>query len=155
MIMVLFYKFKKDRLDDGSYVARPRILVELAGERGSILIPALIDSGSDTTVIPYGIAASVGLSTDGPKDKLYAYRESSEVVHSKAKITFLGKEQRQSVTLPAIPILVTLPRADSEEEEDIVLGLDGVFEAFDVTFKKAENKIILKPAIKNYFSRKR
>lgn len=153
--MVLIYKFKKDRLDDGSYVARPRILVELAGEHGSILIPALIDSGSDTTVIPYGIAASIGLPTDGFKDKLYAYRESSDVVRSKAKITFLGKEPRQSVILPVIPILITLPKESGEEEEDIVLGIDGVFEAFDVTFKKAENKIILKPAVKKYFSHKR
>ena len=141
--MVLIYKFKKERLEDGTYVARPRILVELSGPAGSVLITALIDSGSDTTVIPRVVAEDIGIPLDGQRDILYAYRESSDVVHSTAMITFLGKEPRQSVRLARIPVLITLTDGT---EEDIVLGLDGVFSAFDLHFKKAENKIILKHA---------
>lgn len=39
--MTLIYKFKKERLENGLYVSRPRILVELTGTQSSIVIPAL------------------------------------------------------------------------------------------------------------------
>ena len=146
--MALTYKFKKERLENGVYVARPKILVQLSGAIGSIRIPALIDSGCDTTVIPKSLAEAIGLSMSGNKNILYAYHEASEVIESSATITFLGKEPRQSVSLN-VPVLITIPKDDSDEEIDIVLGINGIFEMFDITFKKAVNKIILKQVRKN------
>jgi len=116
--MTLTYRFKKEKLESGSYVSRPRILVELGGKESTITIPALIDSGCDITVIPEGIARAIGLNIKGKKDKLYAYRESNEVVQSKATITFLGKEYRQSVKLNNVPVLIALSKEKEKEEED-------------------------------------
>ena len=82
--MTLKYKFKKEKLDDGTYAVRPRILVVLSGENTSIEIPALIGSGCDTSVIPEGIARAVGLDMTGEKNKVYAYRESSDVIETTA-----------------------------------------------------------------------
>jgi len=149
--MSLIYHFKKEKLESGAFVSRPRILVEISGSNGAIVVPALIDSGCDATVIPEGIAKAIGLSLDGEKDKLYAFREMNEVVRSRAAISFLGKEHRQSIKLPNVPVLVVVPKKGDKEEEDITIGIEGVFDAFDITFKKSQNKIILQKSVKHLF----
>ncbi len=145
--MALLYKFKKEKLENGIVVLRPRILVALKGEVTSIEVPALIDSGCDTTVIPEGIAKAIGLKIEGKKEKLYAYREATDVVESKATITFIGKANRESVTT-TIPVLVALSKNDEFDEIDITLGISGIFDVFDITFRKTENKIICTKATK-------
>lgn len=141
--MALIYKFKKEKLEKGTTVLRPRIYVLLNGKVAQIETPALVDSGADITVIPEGIAKAIGLKMDGAKSRLYGHRESSEVVHSEAEITFLSRAGRENVSLK-IPVLIVMKKENLEEESDIVLGVEGVFDAFDITFKKASNRIILK-----------
>jgi len=135
--MVLTYRFKKEKLDDGSYVSRPRILVDLQG----IEVTALIDSGCDVTVIPENLAKEIGLNLNGKRDKLYAFREATEVICTNANIKFLGRAERQNVLIN-IPVLIT--PADDVDTEGIVLGIRGVFDNFEINFKKARNQIIMK-----------
>lgn len=141
--MALMYKFKKEKLRDGSFVARPKIPVILHGNENSVMVTALIDSGCDVSVISEDLAKAVGLSLDGEKDKLFGFRESNEVTHSKANLTFVGKEQRENVRLDHLPVLITTS-SESSDEEGIVLGVQGVFDKFDIYFKKLKNQIILK-----------
>ncbi len=145
--MPLTYKFKKEKLEDGSYVSRPRILITLKGSKASIDIPALIDCGADTSVIPNKIAKAIGLSTQGEKTKIYTYLESTDVVRSKASFIFIGRAMRESVTLDNIPVLIDTSDRDDGEQE-IILGVDGIFDNFDITFKKSKNKIIFKRVLK-------
>lgn len=147
--MTLIYRFKKEKLEDGTFVSRPRILITLRGENCAIEVPALIDSGCDITVIPENIARVVGLNLNGKKEKLYAFRESSEAIRSKVKITFVGKAHRQNVTI-AVPVLVVLSKGD--DEEGMVLGVQGVFDAFEINFRKAGNQIMMKAVKEGLFS---
>ena len=124
-------------------MVRPRILVVLSGKDTSIEIPALIDSGCDTTVIPEGIARAVGLDMGGKKNKVYAYRESTDVIESNASLTLIGRANRESIKIK-IPVLIALSKKGIKDEEDITLGVNGIFDVFDITFKKSQNKIILK-----------
>lgn len=101
--MALHYKFKKEKLEDGTTVLRPRIYVLLNGKNLQIETPALIDSGADITVIPEGIATSIGLDLEGTKSKLYGHRESCDVIQSEAEITFLSRVRREDVTI-TIPV---------------------------------------------------
>ncbi len=144
--MTLIYKFKKEKLE-GGIAARPKIHVRLTGPNGSLKIVALIDSGSDVTVIPEGIARFLGLDMNGEKTKLQAYRESNDVVISKANIIFLGR-RGISENLNNVPVLISLKpdnlTDDFEEEDEMVLGVEKIFDEFEITFKKAHNKIILK-----------
>ena len=149
--MVLTYKFKKEKLDDGSDILRPKIFVELKGTNNSIQTIALIDSGSDVTVIPEIIARDIGLNFSGQKTKIYAYRESNDVIKSKTDISFLGRANRESVKLSNVPIFISLEK-DGTEEDDIILGIDGVFDAFDITFKKTQNRIFFKPQRKSLYN---
>lgn len=139
--MGLTYKFKKEQLEDGSFVSRPKILVILHGET-PIEVVALIDSGCDITVIPEDLAKAVGLNLKGPESSLYAFRESSKVINSKASITFMGKEKRQNVKVQ-IPILIVESKEGFSEDAGIVLGVEGIFDKFNIYFKKAKNQIIL------------
>lgn len=145
--MVLTYKFKKEKLEDGTFVRRPRILVALQGRFTSIEVPALIDSGCDITVIPEGIANAIGLKMNGKPTTLYAYREATDVVESSATLTLLGKANRESTTV-IIPILIARAKQGIIDDCDITLGVSGIFDYFDITFKKNENKIILQRAVK-------
>ncbi len=141
--MVLTYRFKKEKLENGRYVSRPKILVTLGGKNTSLLVSALIDSGSDITVIPQGMAQVLGLKMGSKKEKLCAYRESHDVVESSMNITFMGKQTRQAITLNRIPVLVVLSDKGKKEEEDITLGVSGIFDEFDIAFKKSQNRITL------------
>ena len=143
--MVLTYKFKREKLERGGYVQRPKILVTLQGSRRSVQLPALIDSGCDAVVVPQGVANLVGLKVEGEKNKLIGFREEHEVVVSSAMIILPGRVDRQSVSLQT-PVLVTLEEFGCLDDFDIVLGIAGFFDKFDVTFKKSRNRIILKQA---------
>lgn len=147
--MTLSYRFKKEKLKDGGYVSRPRIFIELSGIITSVQVPTLIDTGCDTTVIPEGLAKAIGLEFNGRTDKIYAFRESSEVIHSSASISFLGKEPRQNITVK-VPVLILLQNKENDLDEDVVLGIEGIFDIFDIIFKKSQNRIILKKVNKNF-----
>lgn len=143
--MSFVYKFRKVKLDSGAYISRPLIPVILSGIKDSLEIFALVDSGSDITVIPEGIADAIGLRKQGKKDKLYAYREENDVIESKADIKFEDRTFRHKKQLNSVPVLIALTKEGFEEESEIVLGTHGVFDAFDINFKKKQNKILLKP----------
>ncbi len=148
--MSLIYRFKKEKLESGQYVSRPRIFIVLEGENSSIEVPALIDSGCDVTVIPEGIAKALGLNLKGKRDKIYGFRESTNVIQSKANMAFMGKNPRDTARLSKIPVLVAV--AEKEDEEDVTLGIQGIFDYFDITFKKTQNQITLKRTqVRNLF----
>ncbi len=141
--MGLLYKFKREQLEAGQFVSRPRIPVILHGEN-SIEVVALIDSGCDITVIPEDLAKAVGLNLKGTESTLYGFRESNKVIQSKASLTFMGKEKRQNIKVQ-IPILIVESKEGFSEDAGIVLGVEGVFDKFNINFKKAKNQIMLSP----------
>ena len=140
--MTLVYRFKKEKIEN-RFVVRPKILVTLHGPITTLDVPALIDSGCDVSVIPESLAKAIGIEIKGNEHKLHAFRESSDVIETKTDITFVGKERRQSVTF-SIPLLVVLSKEGQEDEPELVLGIEGIFDHFDLTFQKNKNKIKLK-----------
>lgn len=58
---------------------------------------------------------------------------------------FLGREYRQSVMIK-LPVLIALYDPSYEEESEITLGINGIFDTFEINFKKKANKIIFKKA---------
>ena len=145
--MALIYRFKKEKLEDGTFVSRPRILVTLINNGKPVDVTALIDSGCDITVIPRGIAKYLGLDLTGKKTKLYGYTQSTDVIESNVNISFVGKAERQSVTLSNVLVLVP----SNDEEYDVILGVRDIFDEFDITFRKSGNKIILKKVSKSRY----
>ncbi|MCC7536909.1 MAG: aspartyl protease family protein [Deltaproteobacteria bacterium] len=142
--MGVVYRFRKERLQDGGTVARPKIPVRLSWDAATVDVVALIDSGCDVTVIPQSLAEAIGVSTTGTSQPLVGFREESAVVEAKVDITFLGRRERQETTLHHVPVLVVLRDDRFAEETEIVLGLAKVFDEFDITFRRSRNRIELK-----------
>ena len=113
----------------------------LHGENTAVEVAALIDSGCDITVIPEDLAKAVGLNIKGPESTLYAFSESNKVINSKASITFIGKQVRQNVKVQ-VPVLIVKSKDGYSDEEGIVLGVEGIFDKFNINFKKSKNQIL-------------
>jgi len=54
----------KSTLSPGGIVARPEISVKVMGPTGSVKLDALVDTGSDLTLIPLWIAGQIGVTID-------------------------------------------------------------------------------------------
>ena len=137
--MVLTYKFQKQELEDGSTILRPKIMVTLEGSKDKFPLIALLDTGCDTTILSESVATLIGLDQSGRRLKFYAYNESCDAIESQCIITLQGRQQREEVRLQ-VPVLIAL----GDQSEEVVLGLAGIFDQFNITFKRKENRITLK-----------
>lgn len=120
--------------DDGHFWI-PEYEVILQSEKKKIKQTALIDSGSDFTIIPYEIGKSLGFSDGIEEIRRKAYGVSGSFI-------FLEKElectiNKHKFNLPVAWLL-------TKDNEDIILGREIVFDLFDIEFKQADEKIIFK-----------
>jgi len=139
---MITYKFLKERVNNGTYVKRPKIKIELKGEKGSMTFFALLDSGTDVTIIPKTIADFLGIKYEtSQKEPFYGFsKEPFESTETTVTIKLLGKERRQDINLQNIPSLIAL----TGEEQEPVLGCKGIFEKLKITFVEAERIQITK-----------
>ncbi|MFC1723250.1 aspartyl protease family protein [Nanoarchaeota archaeon] len=135
--MKAVFRFKKEQLENGQYISRPIIPILLEGQ---YKVQALIDSGSDMTVIPQGLAEAVGLNIQGPEETIYGFKEAINVKESKASFQF--SSNRTLFNVNKIPVLIALE--DNPEETEITIGINGFFDMFDIRLQKSRNKIHLK-----------
>lgn len=131
---MLTYRFVSEQVQDGSFVRRPKINVALKGRTASMSFLALLDSGTDLTIIPRSIADFLGLEYDFKShERFYGFsKEPFQCAHSEVDIIFQGKIQRQEERLTRVPVLVAL----SGEEKEPILGCAKIFDAFKISFIK-------------------
>ncbi|HTY43692.1 MAG TPA: hypothetical protein VMC80_00410 [Patescibacteria group bacterium] len=134
--MVFFFKYKSVKLESGDVIYRPLIPLTLIGLNERLDIIAILDSGSDMSVIPKDVAEILGV-------RLLLDTELSGITKDKVKakqgnISISFGKGRENYNLQ-IPILIP-------EKEDIplVVGRIGFFDKFDITFSEKERKIIFK-----------
>jgi len=108
---------------------------EVNGRR--IIINALVDSGADTTVIPKDPAEVLNLKQT---DALETGGIGAKVHVRKTKLTFTlkGGHETYHLTVPALVL------QDSNNSTPLILGRNGFFENFHVTFKQDREEIVLK-----------
>ena len=133
--MALSYKFKKFKLEDGTYVKRPVVNIVVKNEDKSLDFWAILDSGSDLTTIPKAVADYLGLKAEGKEIEMVGYKGAGKVKQSRVTIIFKGKVQRQEEKLNNIPIAIM----QDPEEEDVIIGTSGVFEHFRITFNDTKS----------------
>lgn len=133
--MTLNYKFKKFKLEDGTYVKRPVVNIILKNDDKYLEFWAILDSGSDLTTIPKAVAEYLGISTEDKEIEMVGYKGAGKVKHGKVTITFKGKVQRQEETLANVPVAVM----QEPEEEDVIIGTSGVFEHFRIIFNDTKS----------------
>ena len=133
--MTLSYKFKKFRLEDGTYTKRPIVDIILKNDDKYLEFGAILDSGSDLTTIPKAVADYLGLKTEDREIEMMGYKGMGKVKESKVTIIFKGKAQRQEEILSNVPVAVM----QDPEEEDVILGTTGVFGCFQIVFNDNKN----------------
>ena len=133
--MTLIYKFKKFRLESGSYTKRPVVDVILRNDDKYLEFGAILDSGSDLTTIPKAVADYLGLKTDDKEIDMVGYKGTGKIKESKVTIIFKAKVRRQEETLSSVPVAIM----QDTDEEDVIIGTIGVFEHFKILFNDTKN----------------
>jgi len=102
------------------------------------LIEALLDSGGDFIVIPLPIAKYLGLNLikAGTVDTAGG---STDLLKAKLSMQIGNKQQKN--TYEDLEIHVS-----TRDDIPVLLGRYPLFEDYEITFKKKQNQLILKPA---------
>ena len=138
--MTLSYKFKKFKLENGTLAKRPIVDIILKNDDKYLEFGAILDSGSDLTTIPKAAAEYLGLKANEKEIEMVGYKGTGKVRQSRVTIIFKGKVQRQEETLHNVPVAIM----QDPEEEDVIIGTNGVFEHFKIIFNDTKNITITK-----------
>ena len=137
--MSIIFRYVHVQRADGTLRRAPYVPVWVRNNQGQLLqILALVDSGADFTVIPTDLAELLGLRQD-------AYATTTAGIGGKVDVkktvfSFEIKNIREHYSL-SVPALIL---QDQNSDVPLLLGRNGFFEEFHVTFKQHEEKIILK-----------
>lgn len=119
-----------------SITYRPLIEVEVGGETKSRRFKALVDSGTEVTVMDLSIATLLGISSEGrKKGQLFGLESWKEGFLAPATLRFDKFDQVFTFDVLFIE--------DLHRNFDIILGQQDFFFNFDVTFKKSKNTFYL------------
>lgn len=137
--MAITFRYVHVPRADGTLRKAPFIPIFVRTEENRLIkIIALVDSGADTTVLPKGLALVLGLKEEN--EIIETGGIGGKVKVKKSKIQFQISGSRESYPL-TIPVLVL---QDDSEDMPLILGRQGFFENFHITFRQNEEKITIK-----------
>jgi predicted aspartyl protease len=116
----------------------PTIPVTLMGPDDSIDIVAILDSGADISVLPLEVGEQLGL--DLTKNRSPCGGIGGEVDTAEDHVRIRLAQGHENYTFD-IPVKVVL---DSSSSIPVLLGREGFFEKFEITFDENREKISLK-----------
>lgn len=121
----------------GFGVARPYLVLHVSGVDGrSGLIPGLIDSGADRTVLPAGYAALLGY---GPEDL-----EAVQGAQVGGSVTLRNAKKPSRPYVPEIPHVVFDVRPSFVDGcETALWGRGDIMRQFDVTIRERRQQFVL------------
>ena len=117
------------------YTYRPLIDVEVGGEENSRCFKALVDSGTDVTMMDQSIASLLGIE-NGTKAQVSALGAETEGFFANVSLKIDKFETAFSFRVLFVENL--------SHNFDIILGQEDFFQNFEVIFKKKQNKFYLK-----------
>ena len=122
---------------DGTDSKTPSIPITLIGSSLKFESIALVDSGADISAMPKDIAEILGLDLSGQHDFAFGIGGKVESVDSKINISVEKGHEHYSLTIPVKVIL-------GDYSFPILLGREGFFDEFVVSFHQKEQKVSLK-----------
>lgn len=127
------FQFEKRRTQRLGEILKPIIPVTIVGQKRSVNIFMLLDSGADLSLIPYSVGIAIGLELD---------------IENRSEVQGIGEG-----SVPYILNQVKLKIENVEfiarigwaliEEVPFILGRLDVFQTFSIEFREFENKILL------------
>jgi predicted aspartyl protease len=132
------FKYKSLPRKGGPPRKTPTIPVTLMGPDDSIDIVAILDSGADISVLPLEVGEQLGL--DLTKNRSPCGGIGGEVDTAEDHVRIRLAQGHENYTFD-IPVKVVL---DSSSSIPVLLGREGFFEKFEITFDENREKISLK-----------
>jgi len=121
---------------DGSVVYRPVLPVLVRGPKGWLPRYFLVDSGADYSMAPHELCRQLGLRwRDGASVTLRG-------ISQRKTCAVQGRIHQVEVLLPKAALLLQLPMVFAKGNAPFVLGQEGFFEAFNITFERTKRKTV-------------
>ncbi|HLD04661.1 MAG TPA: retropepsin-like aspartic protease [Candidatus Nanoarchaeia archaeon] len=134
--MTLTFHYKNVQRPDGSTVKTPSIPVILMGHE-KLETFALLDSGADISAIPLRIARILGLNLEG--EKMTAYGIGGKVESVETTISLMVEKGHERYTFNVLVKVIL-----GDYDFPILLGRDGFFDKFVISFDQQRERILLK-----------
>lgn len=133
--MVLHYTYTTVKHSDKTVSEVPLVSVTLIGKE-TIIAEGVVDSGSDTVVIPKYIAELLGLSLSGVTESSRGIGGIVAAVSSSVTMALHQGTERYRFTVPCKVLL-------SSTEIPVLLGQEGFFDKFKISFDLPKKKFSL------------
>ena len=126
----------RQRIESGLTVLTPVVLAELPTPYGRYPLRLLLDSGADCTMLSRALGELAGIDvTSLPRTKVKGVgRQAIEVFRGTVSLR-IGH-----LDLPPIPCLYF-----DSETAPLLLGREGFFDSFNITFDNRRKKVVLSP----------
>lgn len=142
--MAMIFKYKTIKRPDKTLVKTPSIPVILKGNsETTIEVTALLDSGADLSVIPLDFAQLLNLDLNKEKTKAYGIGGEVDSIETSVNLAISKGHENYNFVIPIKVIL-------GDYDFPIILGRQGFFDKFLITFNQDKHKIILKRFGNNY-----
>lgn len=138
--MAISFRYKTVKRPDGTKVKTPSIPIQLDGKEKFDTI-ALLDSGADLSAIPLDIAKLLGMDLSGEKTPTYGIGGKVDSVETRMNIKVEKGHERYSFQIPVKVIL-------GDYDFPILLGREGFFDRFVISFDQGQEKVSLKRVIR-------
>ncbi|MFH1650002.1 MAG: hypothetical protein ABIA93_05615 [Candidatus Woesearchaeota archaeon] len=136
--MAITLRYVNLKKADGTPRRAPFISVKTrSGEGRPVEVDALVDSGSDSPVIPFELAEVARLNLNGEKAMTRGIGGSIPVIASSISIEVEGGHERPTLQLPVLVV------TDKALKIPFILGRNGFFEHFHITFRQNEQRLTL------------
>ncbi len=126
---------------DGQHQRLPLLHIRLIGNTDSFTTMALVDSGATVNFVPPELAEAVGLQ----KLRENASAEGAGGTFMNDVYKFEVQLLRKSDVMYTLVGEAHVPK-DEGRIPFVVLGREGIFDAYDITFRERKQCISLKPA---------
>lgn len=137
--MAIIFRYVHIPREDGTLRRAPFIPIYTRNRLGKLIkVIALVDSGADDTVIPLNMAKILGLRQQEAEGETKGI--GGKVKIKKTKFHFRIKGERESYPLEVDALVLQ----DEKMDTPLLLGRNGFFENFHITFRQDEEKIVLK-----------
>ena len=138
--MSIIFKYLHVIREDGTLKKAPYIPVYLRNKEGKLIkVIGLLDSGADNTVVPEDLAIILGLKEKDNSENI-TKGIGGKVKTTRSTLHLRVKNERESYPLD-VPVLIL---KDNKSNVPLLLGRQGFFEYFHITFRQKDEKIVLK-----------
>ena len=130
------HKWREFTQPDGSLIYRPMLPILVRGRERFLPRYFLVDSGADLSMAPWDLARELGLRwRDGTPITLRGI--------SRRKVCLLqGRIYEVDILIPDAGALLRLPMVFARGNAPFVLGREGFFDVFNITFEKANRRTV-------------